>query len=194
MASKRPDGRVEPGQRISSAFSARAWNRAQDAADVVLGARTGAMAGASSVTQRASNIVLVRNTSGQPVPWLGVLEFEGVQISPVGGTLDGTNADSARAREFVRQPVLTGVMPNGTRPFGVAIEPIPIDGFGRLAVGGVFACQVEIINTSHRHASPKAGTVTRLKSNTCGAVELLWKDTGVSGPEDANGKWAVGVM
>jgi hypothetical protein len=40
MATKRPDGRVEPGQRISSAFSARAWNRAQDAADVVLGART----------------------------------------------------------------------------------------------------------------------------------------------------------
>jgi len=45
MATKRPDGRVEPGQRISSAFSARAWNRAQDAADVVLGARTGATAG-----------------------------------------------------------------------------------------------------------------------------------------------------
>ena len=45
MATKRPDGRVEPGQRISSAFSARAWNRAQDAADVVLGARTGMTAG-----------------------------------------------------------------------------------------------------------------------------------------------------
>lgn len=36
----RRDGRVEPGQKLSSAFSARAWNRAQDAADVVLGERT----------------------------------------------------------------------------------------------------------------------------------------------------------
>ena len=35
----RRDGRVESGQKISSAFSARAWNRAQDAADIVLGDR-----------------------------------------------------------------------------------------------------------------------------------------------------------
>ena len=33
----RPDGRVQPGQRLDTAFSARAWNRAQDAADLVLG-------------------------------------------------------------------------------------------------------------------------------------------------------------
>lgn len=33
----RQDGRIEPGQRISRAISARAWNRAQDAADIVLG-------------------------------------------------------------------------------------------------------------------------------------------------------------
>jgi hypothetical protein len=38
---KRPDGRIEPGQRLSTAISARAWNRAQDAADIVLGERTG---------------------------------------------------------------------------------------------------------------------------------------------------------
>lgn len=37
----RPDGRVQPGQRLSTAFSARAWNRAQDAADLVLGDRGG---------------------------------------------------------------------------------------------------------------------------------------------------------
>lgn len=35
----RPDGRVQPGQRLDTAFSARAWNRAQDAADLVLGTR-----------------------------------------------------------------------------------------------------------------------------------------------------------
>ena len=32
----KPDGRIEKGQRIASAISARAWNRAQDAADIVL--------------------------------------------------------------------------------------------------------------------------------------------------------------
>ena len=34
---RRQDGRIEPGQKLSKAISARAWNRAQDAADIVLG-------------------------------------------------------------------------------------------------------------------------------------------------------------
>jgi hypothetical protein len=35
----RKDGRIEPGQKLGTAISARAWNRAQDAADIVLGER-----------------------------------------------------------------------------------------------------------------------------------------------------------
>ena len=41
----KPDGRIEKGQRLSTAISARAWNRAQDAADIVLGVRPGVEAG-----------------------------------------------------------------------------------------------------------------------------------------------------
>lgn len=41
----RADGRVKPGQNIATAFSARAWNRAQDAADIVLGTRDSFAAG-----------------------------------------------------------------------------------------------------------------------------------------------------
>jgi len=37
---KRQDGRIEPGQKLSGAISARAWNRAQDAADIVLSERS----------------------------------------------------------------------------------------------------------------------------------------------------------
>lgn len=33
----RADGRIQPGQKLATAISARAWNRAQDAADIVLG-------------------------------------------------------------------------------------------------------------------------------------------------------------
>lgn len=43
----RADGRIEPGQKLTSAISARAWNRAQQAADIVLGVNPGyAVAGA----------------------------------------------------------------------------------------------------------------------------------------------------
>lgn len=41
----RKDGRIEAGQRLSRAISARAWNRAQDAADIVLGSRPSLAAG-----------------------------------------------------------------------------------------------------------------------------------------------------
>lgn len=45
----RQDGRVEVGQKISTAFSARAWNRAQEAADIVLGDKTRFGAGGTNV-------------------------------------------------------------------------------------------------------------------------------------------------
>lgn len=40
MPSRR-DGRIEAGQPLRTAISAAAWNRAQDAADIVLGQRPG---------------------------------------------------------------------------------------------------------------------------------------------------------
>jgi hypothetical protein len=51
---RRIDGRIEPGQKISTALSARAWNRAQDAADLVLGQQYGAQAGALSTAHLPS--------------------------------------------------------------------------------------------------------------------------------------------
>jgi hypothetical protein len=54
---RRNDGRIEPGQRLSTAISARAWNRAQDAADIVLGQRIGFGADGS---QAFPNSIVVR--------------------------------------------------------------------------------------------------------------------------------------
>jgi hypothetical protein len=52
----RQNGRIEPGQKLSGAISARAWNRAQDAADIVLAERTGfgAEAGAGEPVNRVT--------------------------------------------------------------------------------------------------------------------------------------------
>lgn len=197
---RREDGRVEPGQSLKSAFSARAWNRSQDAADIVLGVRTGFAAAGASDFEGAKNIVLVRNDSGQNVPWLGVLEFSGVVISPVSGTLGGTDQASFRARQFARKPVLIGSLPNGQRPFGVAMEPLTTGAIGPMAVSGVFACRVEVMHEAHAFAEAKPGNVYQLKSTDCGTVEILYKEPGVSptgptGPTGiSDGKWAVGVM
>jgi hypothetical protein len=59
----RPDGRIEKGQRLATAISARAWNRAQEAADRVLGAAPGVEAG-TGVTD--GNTIVVRIAQGWP--------------------------------------------------------------------------------------------------------------------------------
>jgi hypothetical protein len=54
----RPDGRIEPGQPLGSAISARAWNRAQDAADIVLGATPGVVAGPPSPPDAGGRVIV----------------------------------------------------------------------------------------------------------------------------------------
>jgi hypothetical protein len=189
MATKRPDGRVEPGQRISSAFSARAWNRAQDAADVVLGAKTGATAGESVAFAKGANLVLVRNDTGQPVPMFGVLGISGVVINPANGTLTGTDAASARAREFAKSPVLVGANPSASLAFAIAVEPISSGQVGRAAVSGAFPVKVELVNGTDRFAVAREGDVTQLRSASCGVVQLIWRETATG-----LNKWAFGAM
>lgn len=48
----RNDGRIEAGQKLAGAISARAWNRAQEAADRVLGVGTGFGADTSGYSQK----------------------------------------------------------------------------------------------------------------------------------------------
>lgn len=47
----RNDGRIEKGQPLRTAISAKAWNRAQDAADIVLGVQPGIEAGPLSTVR-----------------------------------------------------------------------------------------------------------------------------------------------
>ena len=64
----RNDGRIEAGQKLAGAISARAWNRAQDAADRVLGVGTGFTGGGATGADPAPNVVLIKNDSGADVP------------------------------------------------------------------------------------------------------------------------------
>lgn len=144
----------------------------------------------SQVTQRPPNSILIRNDSGYAVPWLGVLQISGFVTSPAGGSLDGTDAASERAREFVSSPVMTGVVPTGDSqaPFVVCMQPLAIGETGKAAVGGAFACRVLVLKSEHRFAHGKAGDVTQLQSALCGPVRIL-QSTGVG-----QNAWALGAM
>ena len=125
----RPDGRLEPGQPLRGAISARAWNRAQDAADLVLGASTGTSATSGSPVLKPYTWAYCK-PSVTVARW-GVLAITGVAITP-------TSSSGGATASFEEMPVLTGGTPSATTTaWCVAVEPIESGKVGRVAVGGV---------------------------------------------------------
>jgi predicted RecA/RadA family phage recombinase len=147
----RPDGRIEPGQPLRGAISARAWNRAQDAADIVLGANAGTQGGAPGSPVLKPYTWVYCKPSVTVARW-GVLAITGVAITPTGSSGGATAS-------FEEMPVLTANTPDATaKPWCVAVEPIESGKIGKVAVSGV----------------------VQLKQSDLGkaaGAEVLWKDS-----------------
>ena len=175
----RPDGRVQPGQRLDTAFSARAWNRAQDAADLVLGDRGGLQAGDGQSVAYPYTWVLAKDTTSGTVPRWGVLKINGVEITP-------TSSAGGPTAQFEQMPVLTGVTPTANAAeWCVAVEPITAGSIGRVAVGGVVQAKINIGNSGDQFVA--AGTsVNALISGGSGEGAILWKESGTG-----NDKWGL---
>jgi hypothetical protein len=178
--SNRPDGRIEQGMALSQAISARAWNRAQDAADLVLGGAAGLQPGpAVGPTIRPYTPILVCNRTTGTVDRWGCLSIDGLQVIPTGPT-------GAATLTFEATPVLKGGLPTAGSPFVVPVEPIAPSGIGWAAVDGVVQCKLDIVSASHEFAAAKDGTLGELKSSSSGEAEILWKESGTGA-----GKWAL---
>lgn len=152
----RNDGRIEPGQRLSTAISARAWNRAQQAADVVLGAGTGATGDGPG-------------NNGGPYSSLPFLNFgssnnKDVQRGDIVVTSDSyvavtpTTDSASETNQFWSLPVLAGSVKgrpqNPASGLAVAVEPIQKGKIGRVAVAGLVQSKVKITHESARYAIP----------------------------------------
>lgn len=178
-------GRIEKGQPIAKAISAAAWNRAQDAADAVLGVQAGFAGGPSRMNAGASNIVLVRNDTGSEVKASGILGVSGI-----------ANAGTDAANEMpsiCQNPVIICVAPTETdhaSRFVVTLEPIEVGKVGRAAVAGTVAFRLESSSTSHKFATVKDSSTLVAKSADGGLLRILSRSTvGQSG-----WVWAVGVL
>lgn len=194
MATKRPDGRVEPGQRISSAFSARAWNRAQDAADVVLGARTGATAGEPQGGERASNIVIAFNSTGFLLPMLGVVSISAGNLGDLSGaTIDGTNQASSLLRQVIERPLLTASLPGPGAAIGISLEPIPDGKWGRVAMSGVVFSKINVTNFGHNYADARVNDMSQLQSAACGPIKIIWYEK-IGSSRIGPDQWAVVLL
>lgn len=147
----RPDGRIEPGQPLRGAISARAWNRAQDAADIVFGNRY-SVSGESGGGGLKPYTWVYCKPSITVQRW-GILEITGVEITP-------TSSDSSTAtRSFEDCPVITGGSPSSTTTaWCVAVEPIESGKVGRVAVAGLVQCKVSDLGDAR-------------------GAHILWKDS-----------------
>jgi hypothetical protein len=165
----RPDGRIEPGQPLRGAISARAWNRAQDAADLVLGANPGTEGVPGSPVLKPYTWCYCK-PSVTVARW-GVLAITGMEITPTGSSGGATAS-------FEEMPVLQGGTPSATTTaWCVAVEPIESGKVGRVAVGGVVQCKASVDNSAHKFVRAKAST-TELESAWSGEGLILWQGSG----------------
>jgi predicted RecA/RadA family phage recombinase len=172
------EGRIQPGP-VRGQLSARAWNRAQDAADIVLGQRSDGTAAGPSDGPKPYTPILARNSTTGTVNRWGVLSVAGVVFTPSGATGNAT-------QQFQDQPVLSGGLPTGGSSFVVAVEPIAAGKIGRCAVAGVVQAKVNVTDASHGFAKAKDGDLTQLSSADTGDAQILWKESGTGAS-----KWAI---
>lgn len=171
-------GRITPGP-LRGQISARAWNRAQDAADIVLGQQDQAVGDGPRDAEPPYTPILVKNSTTGVVSRWGVMGVAGVVFTPSGST-------GAATRQFQDRPVLSGGLPTGGSAFVVAVEPIKAGSLGRCAVAGVVQVKMEIVSASDTFATAKDGDLTQLKSGSSGDATILWKESGTG-----TNKWAL---
>jgi hypothetical protein len=170
--------RIKPGP-LRGQISARAWNRAQDAADIVLGDRYGQAGEPQTDGPKPYTPILARNSTTGTVNRWGVLSVAGVVFTPSGATGNAT-------QQFQDQPVLSGGLPTGGSSFVVAVEPIAAGKIGRVAVAGVVQAKINVVSESDTFATAKDGDLTQLASASSGEATILWKESGTG-----SGKWAL---
>ena len=172
------DGRVTPGP-IKGQLSARALNRAQEAAGIVLGQRPNGTADGPSAGPASYTPILAKNNTTGAVRRWGVLSVAGVVFTPSGATGNAT-------QQFQDQPVLSGGLPTGGQSFVVAVEPIAAGKIGRVAVAGVVQAKINVVSESDTFATAKDGDLTQLTSAASGEAQILWKEPGTGAS-----KWAI---
>lgn len=169
----RKDGRIEKGQKLATAISARAWNRSQQAADVVLGAQPGAGVPAGQAVPLPYNWVYVKMN-------MDVDAGDAVSILGFADALSNANeyvmGDSQRLQSM---PVMLGTGGTGSwayidnlQHFGIAVEPINTNSVGRVAVAGVVACNVYCLKAWHAYAIPRSDH-KQLVSSHLGHIQIL---------------------
>lgn len=170
----RPDGRIEAGQPLRGAISARAWNRAQDAADAVLGASSSAVGG-SQTYGVARNFVSVKLSQT-----FAPLDFVAIVSSgdpPVPVELPGFNSQIVIGKAV---PIGgTSAPPWSVGKCGMLLQGGDTDSIVPIQLSGPVYARIIMHHQYHNFArfvsSPSGGVY--FESHVCGPVKIAWWDS-----------------
>lgn len=99
-----------------------------------------------------------------------------VAITTIGLTI-GTDDDILA---FQERPLFEIDVPAAASDFPmVCLEPILANGgIGKVAIGGIAICTVNVTDAGHEYANPTSGDETRMTSGATGQVRILYKPSG----------------
>lgn len=136
----------------------------------VKGIQTGKNTSRSDTINLATDVVYAINNSPTNADIYDVLTFDNVGL---------TIANEQDQINFQRRPLFSIITPATSDDFPVvALEPIPRYAIGRVAIGGIVTCTVNVTDAAHEYANPTAGNRTKMTSAATGQCRILWKDTG----------------
>lgn len=194
----RADGRLEPGQPLRGAISARAWNRAQDAADVVLGATPSQLADGQSYSYPFVAALINIPAASVAYPHGGVA----IQIGGASWSVNTTSSQQwpraeqttainylagtiAVPKSLIQYETQSTILP---QMFAVTVEPISLgQTVVRCAVAGICVAAIRDIASSHRYAAlptlrsaqdSAAARTGLLETSDCGYAVILERVAG----------------
>lgn len=175
--------KTRPGEPIRG-LSSRAWNRMLDTVNP--GATIN---NPEAFEPRPINFSIIGfnpatgTAPGTAVPQWGCVCITGVRPAPAG------SATGTALQQFERQPaIVVGQPTEETRGrFAVALEPVGGGRSGLFAIDGVVQVKLDVLSTTHKFATPKAGTTYRMVSAAAGEATILWADNATAG----NDRWAL---
>lgn len=184
--------RVEAGQPIAEAFSATAWNRAQDAADIVLGTKRMAY-GQPAVPYQFAIISPVKISSPEDQPSGTAITITDFEIYPNTTRLKYLTGEIMSPVALSKYETHSTVFPV---PFAVAVEPIRAESDVIMcAVSGLCVARIRVISNQHRYVSVAtdrtaaggtAGEDGVLETSDMGFAKLL-KTSSQPGPYTTTG-------
>lgn len=182
----RQDGRIEPGQKLSKAISARAWNRAQEAADVVLGSRQGFAADSFGFGTMGIVVPCRVSTTVSPVILGAVVELSNASAyrTPASSPSGAPGVQSISASVVV--PESFWGYSGGNHSLGVIVGgtemPVPgLDKFVQVCVSGLCVAIVKLRGAGEfirkpvlRDQGASAASLTGIaEQSSCGQHKLI---------------------